>query len=84
MIALQDCVGSCRTSACTNHRYTSVPSLLNLSPTSHQYSILDVCHCWFNSSSVGVSLFTIVGKNNNPLTYDAILSVLDFTLQNID
>ena len=35
IIALQYCVGFCHTSAWISHRYTHVPSLLNLPPTSH-------------------------------------------------
>ena len=34
LIALQYCVGLCHTSAWISHRYTYVPSLLNLLPTS--------------------------------------------------
>ena len=35
IIALQYCVGFCRTSTWVSHRYTYIPSLLNLPPTSH-------------------------------------------------
>ena len=34
IIALQRCFGFCHTSTCINHRYTYVPSLLNLPATS--------------------------------------------------
>ena len=40
IIALQCCVGLCHTSTWISHRYTHVPSLLNLPPTSHPSS----CH----------------------------------------
>ena len=37
IIALQYCVGFCHTSAWISHRYTYVPSLLNLPATSHPF-----------------------------------------------
>ena len=37
IIALQYCIGFCHTSTWISHRYTYVPSLLNLSPTSHPF-----------------------------------------------
>ena len=40
--ALWCCVGFCRASTWSNHRYTHVPSLLNLRPTSHP-SIVSWC-----------------------------------------
>ena len=37
IIALQYCLGFCHTSTWIHHRYTYVPSLLTLSPTSHPF-----------------------------------------------
>ena len=45
IIALQYCAGFCHTSTCISHRYTYVPSLLSLPPTSH--SILPLTKLWF-------------------------------------
>ena len=35
IISLQHCLDFCHTSTCIDHRYTYIPSLLNLPPTSH-------------------------------------------------
>ena len=40
--ALQYCVGFCHTSTCISHKYTHVPSLSNLPPTSHPIPPLQV------------------------------------------
>ena len=40
--ALQYCVGFCHTSAWLSHKYTYVPSLLNLPPASHPFPPLEV------------------------------------------
>ena len=40
IIALQYCLGFCHTSTWIRHRYTYVPSLLTLSPTSHPSELL--------------------------------------------
>ena len=44
IIALQYCVGFCHTAAWISHRYTYVPSLLNLPPTSHPSRLLQRCY----------------------------------------
>ena len=44
IIALQYCVGFCHTATWISHRYTYVPSLLNLPPTSHPSRLLQRCY----------------------------------------
>ena len=58
MIALQYCVGFCRTSTWISHRYTYVPSLLNLLPTPSHPSRLSQSSLHHTANSHWLSSFT--------------------------
>ena len=77
IIALQCCIGFCHTSAGISHKYTYVPSPLNLPPTSHHILPFPLhCHkrtgyelCghtanphWLSSSRPGIFMFVLVSQ----------------------
>ena len=81
VIALQDSVGFCHTSAWVSHRYSYAPSLLNLPPTSHPIphhrapDLSSACHTanssWLSVLPMVMYLFARFSPGSSPRSFPA-------------